>query len=982
MLGVVVSAVAPAGASAMGAPLFFLTSAPDDPVGYGADIQTSTFAVSRPSADRLRFATTGSPLVVVDLIEPTGTFAVGERWAGPAPVLAVSVDGRNCSTVSSQFKIDEVVMAGSVPSRIAVRFAYSCNASVSDSLGVIAIDATVPVYAATVSPKELALNFPANGSTTRAVTYRNVGPSPMSVTGWGSSSIGNSPSLNINVSGCTSVVAPGGTCTLSYAFEAANRGTIQAFIGIQDSASDDRALGTMSVRLTGEVSPSVGSVKFAVDSEANDPSGLALHDKASNFGQEQWIGAVGGTTANGPWFAALGINSSSSPPVGVVKTTSQSGVYLDVYNGTYRCPDGQRSGSYLVDEFAVSPTDATLVTRYSARFRQRCNDDPTAELFGSINLGSTRPFYSHEIAPKRVLFEQQVVGVVGPPQVVTIANDGEAPLAISSVRLGGADISAFSFSQNCPAVLNVGASCSATIRFTAPSEGLFNARLEVVDSLTNFAGDGASQDVVLSGAGVAAPTPGRVLNPERLDFVSTFPGSASQVVSYLNTGSTTLTPTFVAPGLPFAISNDSCSGRVIEPQQACSVTVDFTPTNAAPVTGSLRVTDVVAPSGAVVPLTGTAVVPDDHYVPVDPTRIFDTRGPVAGRTQITKLRPYEIVRIPVAGVADVPSSGVDSVAVNLTAVGSDRNGGYLTLYPSGQERPGTSNVNAAAGEAAPNMVIVAVGDDGAIMLANGPTTLDAIVDITGYFGIPPSDVAASGMHMLSPVRVLDTRLTSRFPAGSSTVQIGGLGGVPLNARAVVINATGLDATVDTFVTLFETGTPVPTTSTLNLRAGAVRPNLAIVELGPDGTLDVSVFSGSINLIIDVVAWLGGVDEVGQPGGGVFGLHPERIFDTRIDPPQFSPGTFDVLDIPTSFDGRAVTGVVLNVTVTNPSTTGFLTVFPGDLTSVPVVSNLNFAARQTIANLVVVKVPASGEVVIFNPFGFTDVIVDVMGLVVE
>ncbi|MGO9301335.1 MAG: hypothetical protein ACLQEG_13500, partial [Acidimicrobiales bacterium] len=45
--------------------------------------------------------------------------------------------------------------------------------------------------------------------------------------------------------------------------------------------------------------------------------------------------------------------------------------------------------------------------------------------------------------------------------------------------------------------------------------------------------------------------------------------------------------------------------------------------------------------------------------------------------------------------------------------------------------------------------------------------------------------------------------------------------------------------------------------------------------------------------------------------------------------------------------------VLNVTVTNPTDAGFLTVFPEGETPMPTVSNLNFSSGETVANLVTV-----------------------------
>ena len=70
-------------------------------------------------------------------------------------------------------------------------------------------------------------------------------------------------------------------------------------------------------------------------------------------------------------------------------------------------------------------------------------------------------------------------------------------------------------------------------------------------------------------------------------------------------------------------------------------------------------------------------------------------------------------------------------------------------------------------------------------------------------------------------------------------------------------------------------------------------------------------------------------------------------------------------------------VVVNVTAVEPTAGGFLTVHPAGEAR-PNASNLNFVRGQTIANLVVAKVGADGEVSIYNAAGSTHVIADVAG----
>ena len=70
-------------------------------------------------------------------------------------------------------------------------------------------------------------------------------------------------------------------------------------------------------------------------------------------------------------------------------------------------------------------------------------------------------------------------------------------------------------------------------------------------------------------------------------------------------------------------------------------------------------------------------------------------------------------------------------------------------------------------------------------------------------------------------------------------------------------------------------------------------------------------------------------------------------------------------------------VVLNVTVTNPNSGSYLTVYPTG-SALPTASNLNFMPGQTVPNLVVVKVGSNGQLNVYNAVGNTDVIFDVTG----
>jgi sugar lactone lactonase YvrE len=121
--------------------------------------------------------------------------------------------------------------------------------------------------------------------------------------------------------------------------------------------------------------------------------------------------------------------------------------------------------------------------------------------------------------------------------------------------------------------------------------------------------------------------------------------------------------------------------------------------------------------------------------------------------------------------------------------------------------------------------------------------------------------------------------------------------------------------------------------------------------------------------------------VAPPGSRFSAVTPTRLLDTRTGTggPTTPLGAGEVR--PVVVTGGAIpadaTAVVLNVTVTTPSTGGYLTVFPFGVTR-PLASNLNFGPGTTIPNLVTVGVGTGGKVSIYNDTGTTQVIADVVG----
>ena len=114
-------------------------------------------------------------------------------------------------------------------------------------------------------------------------------------------------------------------------------------------------------------------------------------------------------------------------------------------------------------------------------------------------------------------------------------------------------------------------------------------------------------------------------------------------------------------------------------------------------------------------------------------------------------------------------------------------------------------------------------------------------------------------------------------------------------------------------------------------------------------------------------------------GGYVPVTPHRLLDTRAGVYPSGPGgRIDLHVLGTAgIPASGVTSVYVTLTVTCPTTSGYVTVYAGGTTS-PATSNQNFSAGQTRAVLVAAAVGTDGTISIFNAGGTTQVIADVIG----
>ena len=245
---------------------------------------------------------------------------------------------------------------------------------------------------------------------------------------------------------------------------------------------------------------------------------------------------------------------------------------------------------------------------------------------------------------------------------------------------------------------------------------------------------------------------------------------------------------------------------------------------------------------------------------------------------------------------------------------------------------------------------------------------------------------------VTPQRVFDTR-PGQSPDALRQVaktQVGGAvtlevqmtnlpGFVPLlGVGAVSLNITVTNPAAAGFVTAYPCGARELVAS-VNYLAGQTVANAAIVPVSATGTV---CFYSMVptEIVVDINGWL-------TAGQGFTTIAPKRIFDTRlgespdalrtVQKTPITGGSFVSVRVEDlgAVPATGVGAVSLNVGVTNSTIGGFITVYPCGTRDL--VSNVNFAAGQTVSNAVIATVSADGNVCFFTSTN-ADLVVDING----
>ncbi len=382
--------------------------------------------------------------------------------------------------------------------------------------------AFAPAVALNPASLQFSSQMVGSSSQPQTVLMRNMGSSPLSI-----STLATTGDF-AETDNCGSSVSAAGTCTFSVTFTPTVSGFRSGTITIQDDAGGSPHMINLSG--TGQ-GPAVTLT----------PSSLAFPSMP-----------VG--TSSGSQSITLANTGNMDLALSAIQAAGD-------YTQTNNCPASLAAGTTCTINVTFTPTEVGTRTGTVTISDNVAGSPQSAGLTGSGIVQSALV----ALTPASLTFASVPVSSSGVAQTVTLANTGNMALNISTIQIAGD----YGQTNNCPASLAAGATCSISVTFTPTRTGTRTGTVTISDSVA-----GSPQSVGLSGAGS--------------DFsLASSPGSAS-----VNAGAAaTYTLTVASVGVAFANAVKlSCSGAPAKTTCGLSSSSVTPGSNSATVTLTIKTT--------------------------------------------------------------------------------------------------------------------------------------------------------------------------------------------------------------------------------------------------------------------------------------------------------------------------------------------------------------------------------------------------------
>ncbi len=365
---------------------------------------------------------------------------------------------------------------------------------------------------------------------------------------------------------------------VSHAVQVGTGGSQQT--GIRWYELRDNGSGAPSIFQDGNISPDTSLYRFlpsmAEDSAGNAAVGYSVSSNSTHPGM------------NAAYFSLTNPNAPTE---------------ISLYAGTGDEENTWHWGDY--SSMTVDPIDGCTFWYVNEYF-------PSNETGTQINWGTRLSNFKlptcgvAALSPNSLTFGPQSVGTTSAAQNITLNNNQNVALNISSITFTGTNSGDFAQTNTCGSGIGAGASCTISVTFTPTATGTRTATLNVNDDATN-----SPQTASLTGSGTTGPI--LAISPASVNFGNQVVGTTSGISPIQVTNNGNAAANFTSILVSGTNSTDFGESDNCQPslpaQQSCTINLTFTPGGLGARSASLVLTDNAPNSPQSVALSGVGVAP-------------------------------------------------------------------------------------------------------------------------------------------------------------------------------------------------------------------------------------------------------------------------------------------------------------------------------------------------------------------------------------
>lgn len=377
---------------------------------------------------------------------------------------------------------------------------------------------------------------------------------------------------------------PGQSCSVTATFNPQFTGSFSQTISICDNVAPN----TRSITLTGAgvVPPPVQFTPSAFDfgtvllGSTSDPEQFTLGNPGSSVVAIGPISATTGFVVNG-----TDCGTSLDPLTFCSVSVSFVPTGTGVINGTLSVAAGS------------GPPPLVLSSR-ARRGKAAVTAGPGTATASLTGTGAVQAILD---LPSAIDMGGYLAGAPALSVPITLRANGNAFLTINSIGITGP----FGMTNDCPANMAPGTSCTITLTFSQNALGSYSGTLDVASNAV-----GGTRSVPVNAETVAVAAPKLKLDPATIGFGDRLFGNpgTSQRVTITNIGTATASLGVASGNADFVVAASNC-GATLDPSSSCFADVAFRPAGFGPRTGSLVVTSNSADSPQSTTLAGTGCRP-------------------------------------------------------------------------------------------------------------------------------------------------------------------------------------------------------------------------------------------------------------------------------------------------------------------------------------------------------------------------------------